>query len=113
MRAQLEAQLCGFKHTLALPMGALEDVAEKVDEHVYELAARMANGRWKLSEVVGVLNNALVAGGSDITAEDVIHDDGLIRAAEVAYLILERALTGNPSKKASAVAKTKSQKPDS
>ncbi len=113
MRAQIEVDLCGAKHSLALPMGALEDIAEKIEPQVYMLASRMASGTWKLAEVHGVLDTALKAGGADITAEDVIHDDGIMRAAEVAYLILERALTGNPSKKNAVARKTKSPKPAS
>lgn len=113
MRAEIEVDLCGGKHSLALPLGALEDIAEKIEPQVYVLAARFAASEWKLTEVQGVLDTALKAGGAEINAEDVIHKDGLIRAAEVAYLILERALTGPPSKKAAAGAKKKTLKRDS
>lgn len=113
MRAQIEVDLCGGKHSLALPLGALEDIAERVEPQVFHLTARMASGAWKLAEVKDVLDTALKAGGADITAEDVIHQDGIMRAAEACYEILERALTGNPPKKATAVAKKKSRKPAS
>jgi hypothetical protein len=113
MRAELDADLCGGKYPLALPLGALEDIAEKIEPEVYHLAHRLASGSWKLAEVRGVLDTALGAGGADITAEEVIHEDGLMRAAEVAYLILERALTGPPSKKNKAAPKAKKPKPGS
>ena len=113
MRAELSLRLCGGEHSLALPMGALEDIAEKIEPEVYMLMSRLATGKWKLSEVCGVLDTALKAGGSDITAEDIVHKEGLMRGAEVAFEILERALSGPPPKKTVAVAKKKKPKPDS
>jgi len=90
MRAEIEIEACGGVHTLALPIGGLEEVA-KVNPYPVEVWQGLTLGVWKLDELRAVLKAGCKWGRAAVTAEQIIEDVGLKAAAKMAADLMAAA----------------------
>lgn len=90
MRAEIEAQIGGETHKLALPIGGLEEVA-KVNPYPVEVWEGLHRRIYRLDELIAVLRAGLKYGGSSLKAEAVIEGEGIARAAEIARDLMAAA----------------------
>lgn len=90
MRAEIEADCCGGTHTLAMPIGGLEDVA-KVNPYPVEVWQGLVLGVWKLDELRAVLKAGCKWGKASVTADQIIETEGLTRAAKIAADLMAAA----------------------
>jgi len=72
------------------PIGALEEIARE-EPRLQVLLDRLSNGGAQLGEVRAVLDATLKASGSKVTSAMIIEKDGLLRATEIAALVLYKA----------------------
>lgn len=97
MAARLKINTMGDEVTLAMPIGALEDIA-KHDPRLGELRHRLAINmvddvpRWKWADIKAVLGVALTAGGSNKAADDIIEHEGADKCAAICGALLQLAL---------------------
>lgn len=83
MHARMTAVVGGRDVSFAMPIGALEEVAE-VNPRLGELRGVLVAGVWELRELKAVLAAGLKWGGSDATVSEVIEAEGLAGAARIA-----------------------------
>jgi len=107
MKAEIEIRAGGAKHTLALPLGALEDIA-KVNPVIEQLWQAFTLSVYQVDELVAVLAAGLKYGGSELTVEELIDEVGVKQAAAFAADALAAAIRDDAPKKAPAA---KAKKP--
>lgn len=105
MRAELVEDIAGRRVRLAMPIGALERVAEvnpaleEVRDSFF-IAGPTGSRVWHLREVRAVLDAAAEAGGAGLDGGAIIEAIGLTRAVDLARRLINAAFSDDAPKKA-------------
>ncbi len=92
MPAALTISAMGGEVSLAMPIGALEEVA-KHNPRLGELCEKLASAdRWTLADINTVLDVGLIAADGTRTARELIEHEGAARMAGTASALLRLAL---------------------
>lgn len=90
MKAEIEVEIGGERHTLALPIGGLEEVA-RVNPYLFEVAQAFERGVWKFDELMAVLRAGCKHGGAKITPDKIVESFGLSEASKIALRLMAAA----------------------
>jgi len=109
MKAEIEIEVEGERHTLALPIGGLEEIA-RVNPFLFEVAEALAHPRRpvKFDELTAVLRAGAKWGGKTITADRIVEAVGLSEAAKIALRLMAAAFADD-SGNSDAAAKSETQ----
>ena len=105
MRAEIVVELDGKTHKLAMPIGALEDVA-KVNPYPVEVAISLAAGKYRLDELQAVLRAGCTWGNAETDATRIIEGEGLKTAARIASDLMKAAFKDDGGNFVAAVNET-------
>ena len=89
-KPEITIEIDGKRHRLAMPLGALEDVAA-VNPALGTVYMGLLMASWDLPEVAAVLNAGIRYGSRDITFEAIVEARGIGGAADIARALIEAA----------------------
>lgn len=99
MGVEIHLDWVGGAHTFALPIGQLRKLQQTTDAGPHELLIRMAQGNWRVDDLVEVIRLGLIGGG--MTASEagplvlrLFEQHPLIDFREVAYRVIGAAVMG-------------------
>lgn len=107
MRAEIEVEVGGERHTLALPIAGLEDVS-KVNPYLTEVYGSLAMKVWKLDELRAVLRAGLKYGKSSLSADALIESEGLDKSRMIALDLMKAAFRDDSGNSNAAAGKATS-----
>lgn len=89
----MTTELGGRHVRLAMPLGAIEEVAA-IDDQLGELAARLSSKAWRWSEAAGIVRIGLKHGESGVTLEEVVAERGTTGVVLLALQLLSTSWAG-------------------
>lgn len=99
MSHKLTLPWVGGEHDFALALGQLRALQDATNSGPEELLTRMAQGRWRVDDLLQILRQGLIGGGMATTealplVTRMAETHGLIVLRETAYRVLAAALIG-------------------